>query len=313
MRASDLHVIAVISNPVRYRSRVRLMQEFQARMAAAGVTLWVVEATFGERPAAALDSANPRHIQVRCDSELWLKENLVNVGARHLPADARYVMWCDADVSFQRADWATETIEALQHYPVVQPFSHVIDYGPHGEVLELQKSFGFCYRQGDKLGAQNRLGGWKYGGPFWHPGYAFAWRMDAWNAVGGMIDRAIMGAGDYHMACALIGRAEVSLPPGLHANYVDMVHAWADRADAVVRGELGYLPGTLHHFFHGWKGDRNYQPRWRILTDNDYDPSRDVTYDRAGVLQWSTSKRQLIREAHDYFRVRNEDAGELYA
>ena len=306
--AADLHVIAVISNPVRYRSRVRLFREFQARMAASGATLWVVEATFGEREPTVLDASDPRHIQVRCDHELWLKENLINIGARSLPADARYVMWLDGDVSFERADWAHETVEYLQHYPVVQPFSHVVDYGPQGEVLELQKSFAYCHRQGDRLGPKNRLGGWKYGGPFWHPGYACAWRMSTWNAVGGMIDRAVMGAADYHMACALIGRGEVSMPAGVSASYRDMVMAWQARAETAVGGDIGYLPGTIHHGFHGWKADRKYQDRWQILIGNDYDPNRDVGYDRFGVLQWTTPKRRLIDEARAYFRARNEDA-----
>lgn len=309
---SNLHVISVISNPVRYHSRVRLFKQFMAEMAASGVTHWIVEATFGERAPTVLDPANPHHIAVRCDHEVWLKENLINVAARHLPADAKYVMWCDGDIRFERADWASETIEQLQHYAVVQPFSHSIDYGPAGEVLEMHKSFGYCYVKGRELGDNNRLGGWKYGGPYWHPGYACAYRMDVWNGLGGMIDRAICGAGDYHMACALIGQGSFSYPGTVHDNYKHMIDVWEKRADAVVKRSLGFLSGSIHHAFHGRKADRKYIERWGIVTDANFDPYRDLTYDRHGVLQLTVSNDERGRKLRDdmmsYFRARNEDA-----
>ena len=309
--ASDLHVISVISNPVRYATRVRLFREFMVRMDAAGVTHWIVEAVFGERETSVLDPAYPRHIRVRCDHEIWLKENLINVAARHLPDDARYVMWADGDIRFERDDWAAETVEYLQHYDAVQPFSHAIDYGPHGEVLETHKGFAYCYVKGRELGEKNRLGGWKYGGPYWHPGYAFAFCMDAWNGLGGMIDRGICGAGDYHMACALIGRGDFSHPGSVHPNYRHMVEVWQNRAESVVRRNIGYLPGTIHHGYHGAKADRRYVERWDILTQNDFDPYRDVAYDRHGVLQLTVSHDERGRRIRDqlrsYFRTRRED------
>jgi hypothetical protein len=43
-----------------------------------------------------------------------------------------------------------DTLNALQHHPVVQPFSHVIDLGPHGEALETHKGFAYCHLQGDQ-------------------------------------------------------------------------------------------------------------------------------------------------------------------
>jgi hypothetical protein len=307
MNPALLHVIAVISNPVRYRSRVRLMKEFMGRLQASGVTLWVVEATFGERAPSVLDPSNPRHIAVRCDHELWLKENLINVGARVLPTDVRYVMWCDGDIAFQREDWASETLEALQHHPVVQPFSHVVDFGPSTEILETHKGFAYCYRMGDRLGPQNKLGNWIYGGPYWHPGYAFAFRMEAWNRLGGLLDRAIMGAADYHMACALIGQADYSYPQTVNRNYREMIKAWEARAEASVGRDIGFVPGTVLHYYHGSKSLRRYTERWDVIVGNDFDPTRDVAYDRHGVLQWTTGKRRLIDQSRDYFRERQED------
>jgi hypothetical protein len=311
-RPSDLHVIAVISNPVRYNTRTRLFREFMDMMELSGATLWVVEAVHGNRPPSVAKHGHPNHIIVRCDHELWLKENLINIGARHLPRDAKYVMWMDADIEFHRDDWALETIETLQNHAVVQPFSHVVDYGPHHQILQTHKGFAYCYNMGEQLGSANKLGGWKkYGGPYWHPGYAFAYRVEAWNAVGGMLDRAIAGAGDYHMACGLIGQASFSYPDNVHPNYKLMVDSWGRRAERHIQRSLGYVPGTIHHAFHGKKENRKYVERWDILTKNQYDPYSDVMLDRHGVIHLSLMNDARGRALRDglkaYFRERRED------
>lgn len=315
-----LHVISVISNPVRYKTRVKLFKEFMARMEATpGVTLWVVEATFGKRPPTVADPKNPHHIIVRADCELWHKENLINIGASRLPDDAEYVMWCDGDVAFQDANWAHETVEALQHYAVVQPFSHAIEYGPNGQPLDepnhshQHKGFVYCWERGEKLGHKNKLCGWKYGGPYWHPGYAFAFRMDVWNALGGMIDKAICGSADFHMACALIGQVERSHPGNIHPNYKHMLLQWQRRAHHAVGQNIGFIPGTIHHFFHGRKADRKYRERWAILFENGFDPYSDVHHDSKGVLQFPAGHRhdprmrKMVSDLRGYFRTRDED------
>ena len=307
MTPSDLHVISVISNPVRYKSRTRLFKEFLARQAKSGCTQWVVEATFGERSPDVADPANPHHIIVRCDHEIWLKENLINVGMAALPKDAKYVAWVDADIAFSRDDWAIETLQHLQHFDVVQPFSQAVDLGPNNEVLASYNGFAYCYRAGDRLGPHNTLDGHRYGGPYWHPGYAMAWRVSAWNAVGGMIDQAVMGAGDHHMACALIGQADYSLPGNIHPHYKAIVKGWEARAETAIKRNIGFVPGVILHYFHGRKENRGYISRWDILTKNDFDPLHDIAYDRNGVLQWTTEKRGLIDGTRDYFRQRDED------
>jgi hypothetical protein len=298
--ARDLNVITVHSNPVRYASRARLHLEHQARMAEAGVTLWVVEAVFGDRAPEVTDPSNPRHITVRCDSEVWLKEAMINLAAEKIPADAKYLMWQDADIRWLRSDWATETIEALQHYRVVQPFTNVIDLGPEGEVIQTHRGFAYLYEKGLKPGL-------KYG-EFLHPGYAWAWRRSAWDAVGGMIDRAICGAADHHMACALIGLGETSVPGNVADGYKRMVSAWQALAERHVQRDIGHIPGTITHDFHGWKADRNYVSRWSILSETGFDPYTDLTKDSSGMLRLNPAKTYLRDRLRQYFRQRMEDA-----
>jgi hypothetical protein len=301
MTADQLHVITVYSNPVRYRSRTRLHLANQQIQAAAGVTSWVVEATFGDRAPEVTDRDNPRHITLRCDHEVWLKEAMINAAVERLPKDARYLMWMDGDIEFLRPDWAAETIQALQHYRVVQPFSHCVDLGPDHEVIESHFGFAYEYERGTRPGQANAR--------FMLPGYAFAWRRKAWDDVGGMIDRAICGAADHHMALGLIGQAELSLPGGVHPNYRRMVMDWQARAEWKVQRDIGHVPGTILHHFHGWKADRRYQSRWAIVVDNQYDPEADLVKDSQGMLCLNPDRTKLRDDLRTYMRVRMEDGG----
>ena len=99
-----LDVVAVVSNPCRYRSRYDLYRAFERHMHASGVRLTTVELAFGERPWEVTEPDNPRHVRLRTAYELWHKENLINLGVQHLPRDWKYVAWIDADVSFARPD-----------------------------------------------------------------------------------------------------------------------------------------------------------------------------------------------------------------
>jgi hypothetical protein len=50
-----------------------------------------------------------------------------------------------------------------------------------------------------------------------------------------------------------------------------------------------------------------YCDRWKILRDNDYDPSTDIVRDWQGVWQLAGNKPRLRDDIRAYFRTRNED------
>jgi hypothetical protein len=301
MRPEQLHVISVLSNPVRYQSRGDLARPFIERIKAAGVTLWLGEAAHGERDYEVTCADDPRHVQMRTNHELWLKESMINAVAQRLPLSAKYIMWLDADVDFVRQDWAVETLHQLQNHPVVQVFSHAVDLGPHQEVIQQHTGFAHQFRR------FNQQPNTAYS-PHMHPGYGWAWRREAWDHVGGMLDFGICGAGDHHMSCALIGAGKNSVPGGLHPNYLKQVLQWEQRAAEVVKGDIGYVPGAILHYFHGHKADRKYQSRWDILKKSQYDPETDITRDSQGLLRLRGNKPGLRNDLQRYFRERNEDA-----
>lgn len=310
----DFYVVAVMTNPERYKRRPYLFKEFMSRMEKYGANVYVVEGAFKDREFEVTDSKNPKHTQIFLESEIWHKENLINIGISRLPSTWKYVAWIDADIDFVNPDWMLETVHELQHHSVVQMFEDALDMGPEHEVMTKSKSFGYCYKKGlphknDKSVSKNDYYYSKKSsdGYYWHPGYAWAATREAINTFGGLFDTAIVGAGDHHMACALIGEAKRSIPQKIHRNYRNQVMAWQDRASRLHKN-IGYVKGTIYHYWHGKKRDRQYKNRWDILIDNNFDPSTHIHKDWQGVWSLFSGNEKLRDEIRIYFQSRNEDS-----
>ncbi len=336
-----LYVITAISNPIRFKTRWKHYQRFAAHVKDSGGILYTVEAAFGERRSALIDRAPEdadstwktasatqephKYLQVRMDSELWVKENLMNLGVQALPDSWKYVAFIDADIQFARPNWVGETIHQLQHYSVVQMFSEAQDVGPHYVTVHAHKSFMWCWMAGLKKPKWRKPG--QYDGPpgkgpnLWHPGFAWAYTREAINGLGShisagsLIDFAILGAADNHMAHALIGLADDSLHPQMGQTYRDLLHEWQWQAHRHVRQNVGVMSGTIIHYWHGRKVDRKYWDRWRILVENQYNPITDIKYDWRGVLslqdRGTPRSIKLRDDIMRYFRSRQEDSIDL--
>jgi hypothetical protein len=327
--AADLHVVAAITNPERYRTRYDLYRRFADHVVKAGARLTTVEAAFGDRVHRISDDPRVTNIQLRTSSEIWLKENLINIGISRLPADWEYVAWVDADVAFARPDWAEETVHQLQHFAVVQMFSTAQDLSPSYVPFQTHKGFMFQYHQAlthpgqplrpctpytpekchmDETVAEAYQRGARTRYEFWHPGFAWAARREAINDVGQLIDWALLGAADHHMALGLVGSAHLSLPGGISAGYRDGVMRWQEKAEEHIRRNVGYVDGMLNHYWHGKKRDRRYIERWDILIRNAFDPHTDLKRDHQGLWQLAGNKIRLRDDLRHYFRARNEDS-----
>lgn len=321
---ADLHVIAVVSNPERYRSRYTLYSDFEKHVIDSGAKLYTVEAAFGERPYAVTCANNPMHIQLRTSSQIWHKENMINLGTHRLPHDWKYMAWVDADVHFARPDWVAETIHQLQHFSVVQMYSHAMDlkhtYIPidkfYSNVVNA-KPASWCYCYVHDLSPTLKIRKYEIGDYpcfktekdtpyYWHPGFAWAIRRDAYDALGGLMDYHILGSADYIMAAALTG---TDVTPTWSTPSVKRKNLeWKGRADRYIRGNIGYVPGILLHNWHGRKADRRYSDRWKILRDNNFDPDLDLKPDWQGLYQLTDRNSRLRDEIRLYFRSRNEDS-----
>lgn len=298
---SVLDVIAVLSNPSQFKVRYRLFNEFCERMKAnSRVRLTSIELQQRARPFQTNAS-----IKLSCTDILWYKENLINTAVLHLPPDWEFMAWVDTDLHFQNLNWAEETISKLQIHPIVQMFTHAIDMGPNGEALQTHIGFAYSYVNGETW----RPSGY---GKYWHTGFCYGIRKSAYNQLGGLLECAILGSADTHMALALIGIVEKSLNHKLSKNYKQMCLAWQERAERHIKRDIGYVSGTILHEFHGCKTQRKYKERWAILVENNYDPIFDIKKDCNNLWQLESNKIKFRDDLRMYFNQRNEDSIDLH-
>ncbi len=311
-----LHVVACVSNPLRWRSRIALARAaIEDWLDEPNVHVTLAECVYGSRghDLAGLASGRVTHVPLRATTMAWSKENLLNLACTRLPPDAAKIAFVDADVTFRRKGWATETLAALDLYPVVQPWDAAYDLGPHDEHIQTHHGFASAWHAGQPVVADRARYWASDGGPYAypHPGYAWAWQRAALARVGGLFEDGGMGSGDHHMALGIVGRADASLPDGVTPAYRNAVTAWGDRAAAEVNGKLGFVHGTVEHPFHGRKGDRGYQSRWDMFLAHGFDPVIDLKRNLDRVVEFSGAKPGLERAFDRYLRAREEDVNTL--
>lgn len=324
---SHFYVATVVSNPNRYQRRYELYWKFKKQIEDAGVNLITVEQAFGNRPFMVTESGNSHHVQVRTVEQLWHKENMHNLArlrVKQLDPRAREFCWVDADTfpTVPAREWLEETWHALQHYEFVQMWEYLINFGPRNQpVTGPQMSFvktyaaaGYTVPKGKNV--KHTLAGNSGMISLGRPGLAWAANVSALDAVGGLLDICILGSGDWHMAHGLVGAMEQGKSfENQLSEYSQMLFDWQELAERWIKRDVGYVPVTVGHWWHGNKVDRGYPTRGAILVRNGYNPRTDVKYDSYGLLQletWDARQIRLRDAIRGYFEARNEDSNEIY-
>jgi hypothetical protein len=139
-------------------------------------------------------------------------------------------------------------------------------------------------------------------------GAAGAARREAIHNLGGLFDTAVLGSADRHMALSFIEKGHLAYPKGISKGYVEQLQLWEDRCKKHIRKNVGHMPGSLMHYWHGKKADRRYQDRWKILVKHKYDPEFDLKLDEQGLYQYTGNKPDMEYDIRRYFMARNEDS-----
>jgi hypothetical protein len=297
---NNLHVICVVSNPCLFKKRYELAKNFIRKMEKQdNIILYIVELMYGYEDYYVTDEKNPRHLRLHGKIPLWHKENMINLGIKKLlPNDWRAVAWIDADIEFDSPHWALDTLKILNGYKdIVQLFSHAIDMDKKEYTMRVFTSFGYNYESGKKY----VLGGNDY----WHPGFAWACTRKAYEKMGSLYEKSILGSGDHNMALSLIGNGLMSVNQNVHEEYKKSIEEYQKK---VINLRLGYVPGIIRHFYHGSKADRKYKERWQILVNNNYNPDEHIKVDSYGlIIPTDKCPKELLSDILTYFRERNED------
>lgn len=329
---SKLYVLSPVYNTPRFRTIWKNYNEFELMVINSGAHLVSIEAAFGDREEVITEQTSENHtvIHVRTHTELWLKENLLNIALSRLPEKAEYVCWVDSDLKFTRSDWVGETIQLLQHYNAIQMFRVAIDLDRNGIPYQFNRGFVYDFLQGipvklqftkniqipnvnQKVAQINNAycddcpdtGTIKIN--YYHPGFAWAYRKQVLSDLGGFFDIGILGSGDAHMAASLIGHFEETIHPKINEEYKKLGLVWQDRATKYVNQNIGFMDGTITHAFHGAKKNRKYSNRQNILVEHDYTPSTDIKRGWNGAYELESNKPAFKRAIQQYFAERDSD------
>jgi len=294
-----LHVIVVISNPCLYARRYILLKEFINRMEQddSDIIIYIVELVYKKQRFIVTDKKNKRHLQLQTETPIWHKENMINLGVKYLlPSNWKAFGWIDADLDFDSGSWASDALKILNgSKDIIQLWSHCIDMDMKENAMKIFSSFGFQFCKGIE---------YKQGINFFHPGYAWAITRKAYEKIGGLFEYGILGSGDHIMALSLIKNGLKAININSSDDYKEHVKEYENKIKNL---RLGYVPGIIRHYYHGSKKNRHYDTRWKILVDNNYEPSKHVTHKNGILVPTKECPKEIIIQIFDYFKSRNED------
>lgn len=295
MSAAVIAIVLAFYSPCQYELPRRHLAETLAWAASTGHEVVLAQAV---RPGQTPEPAPPgvRSLVYKTMSTLFYKENLWNLAAAATQADE--LLCVDADVSFSAADVVDQVSEQLKVVDVLQPFKIASWLDQTG-----------CPFQARRASAYALASGWEPRTLYYHPGFSWAMRRSAFDALGGFYDKHPTGGGDVAFTYSLDARwADSKLPRHvpLDAGYWHSPSYKAYQANGVSLGlRVGYLADvTAYHRWHGEIVRREYATRGRFLTlavGEDYRLTRRPD----GLLEWDLQEDSDAVLA--YFRGRRED------
>uniref|UniRef100_A0A6C0DAM1 Glycosyltransferase 2-like domain-containing protein n=1 Tax=viral metagenome TaxID=1070528 RepID=A0A6C0DAM1_9ZZZZ len=299
-----LNIIIVISNPCLYKRRYILAKQFIDKIESeeTNVNLFIVELIYKNQEYELTTSNNPNHLQLKTDIPLWHKENMINLGVKHLlPNDWKAFAWIDADIEFENINWVSDALKMLNgHYDIIQLFSYALDLDHNNNIMGFFNSFSRQLVNN----VEYNLSGLNN----WHPGFAWACTRVAYEKMGGLLDINILGSGDSFIAYSIIQNINNfinNINTNLSTDIKNIVTNYENKCSNI---RLGYIDGVIRHNFHGSKANRQYTNRWFILSKHNFLPSIHIKYDKNGVIvPTNLCPQGLLDDIFKYFIERNED------
>ena len=304
---ASVWAITCYFNPAGYKTRRANYTVFRQHLSLPLVT---VELSFGEGFELGPTDAD-RLVQINVGDIMWQKERLLNLALEHLPDHCSNVVWLDCELVFERKDLGAAIEAELERYPLIQPFSSVIDLKANvgvnesleGNFEKERSSMGWLIKQ-NKIDYRESKTDMK---DHYSPGHAWGVRRDLIEEVG-FYEGMILGSSDFAMAKAAFGKTEdVERVFLMNEHQTHHYSEWAGRWYDLVDGSIGVVEGEIRHLWHGNLDDRGYTTRYVGLSEHDFNPYQDIRINDQGSLSWNSDKPKLHQFCRDYFRSRKED------
>lgn len=304
--ASPLWAITAYFNPARYQRRRRNFDIFRRNLE---IPLVAVELAFGA--AFELEPGDAEIlVQVRGGDVLWQKERLLSIAFRHVPKECPNIVWMDCDTILHTPSFVEQVVATLEKYVLVQPFHQVRHLAKNGSdgarpeanppgftELGLAHAVETSGNLAENLTAAHAVSK----GMVWAARRELLERHDFY-------DVCVVGGGPLAMAAAAYGQFDLVMDH-MQMNEGQRSHflAWAESYFLSVRGNVGCIPATISHLWHGARDDRGYRTRYTGLRPYAFDPVCDLSLTTENVWQWGSAKPSLHEYVKRYFLSRRED------
>jgi hypothetical protein len=300
--SEELYLILPYFNFIGYRSGYNNLYSFLTTSKKyTNTRIILVEATTNTAQLPNLSNQVLKHVKVRADNILWIKENLINIGFKHLPDDWKYAGWIDRDIEFKNLNWANICINKLKQYELIQPWKECIFLDEHKQA-KVEKYFNKssavnkrilsqCYVLSPDKTEDNY---------FEHAGHVWCCTKKFYNKIGLLCDKAIMGGGDGLLVAGINQRRT-------HPHYRYLGSVLKEYCDKLRGTKLGYIDETIYHHYHGSIENRKYVSRYDELYKLNYNPTKHLSYNEDDVLKFTEEGRILEEPIRQYLLSRSED------
>ena len=294
-------------NPVRYKRRLLNYQVFRSQLR---IPLVAVELSFDGQFELTKNDADIL-IQVSGGAVLWQKERLLNIALKSVPRDAENVALLDCDIVFERKDWAEDAEARLaERNNIIQLFHEALYLNKESppdrpNAINAEFSVPGIMQTGDRsllnngavISGEKRL--------LYQPGLAWAVKRAILDEHL-LYDAAIAGGADSLMVASIYGDFEpIAVRHLFNPRRKQHYLRWAIPFNKSVAGQIGALPGTIYHLWHGELKDRNYYDRYKLLEN--FDPYSDIQIASNGAWQWTKLNTELEEQLKANFVNRRED------
>lgn len=295
-------IISCYFNPQNSSYRLRAFNHFYESIK--HLNHLIMECIIGDNQSQLPD--NEHVVKIHTQNLLWHKETLLNKAASLLPDKYKYVFWVDADVVFTNLDWLANGVKELKSNNIIQPFEYCV----HLEKDELEPSFNLNEILSNSLPNEKNSKVWRsfcanfVDTNLWqdtnydrhgHVGFAWGAKREVLESVP-LYDKALIGGADHIIAHAAAGQVPHPCISKSFTDNITEVESWSRRFYAATQGQIGYVPGSLYHLWHGDIAKREYLQRIKTFTKSTQSVSRR---DENGF--WETDNPDINIYVEDYF------------
>ena len=234
-------------------------------------------------------------IQIKGSREniLWQKERLLNIALENLPKEYTNVAWIDCDVIFENENWAEEVNEKLKDYKVLHLFENAKRLDEKGDIDRVSE--GIVKRIERTEIIDEKLGG--------IPGFGWVIRREVIDKIR-FLDTQIIGGADALMFFSFFNMKNTIHHRKMNKEWYDVYMEWFYKSYFTVGKSVSYITGDIIHLYHGKMTNRNYEKRYEILSNSNFNPKSDLKINNG---LWVLNKTDLVEGMTKYFESRNED------